>query len=181
MHLWDLNRLSGPFPRLCIIHRYLAAPECFMCSLFFSAAPSSRSFFFFYLLRLSSSTRQSSRRVSFQRPARRKRRERYSVCFLPFRISTIAPYITIFRAMKISMNSATRGLLNICIHYGALRFFQRTLYSTSLTDCLEGSYVTISVETRGVYVDKNGFKFGYVYVRANSNLLVSFENFFCEV
>lgn len=29
MHLWDLNRLSGPFPRLCIIHQYLAVPWMF--------------------------------------------------------------------------------------------------------------------------------------------------------
>lgn len=153
-----------------------------MCSLFFSAAPSSRSFFFFYLSCLSSSTRQSSRRVSFQRPARRERRERYSMRFLPFRISTIAPYITIFRAMKISMNSATRGLLNICIHYGALRFFFSFSFPSyaifrTVNGLPGGSYVTISVKTRGIYVDKNGFKFGYVYVRANSNFLVSLENF----
>jgi len=36
MHLWDLNRLSGPFPRLCIIHRYLAVPWMFYAlALFF--------------------------------------------------------------------------------------------------------------------------------------------------
>lgn len=40
MHLWDLNRLSGPFSRLCIIHRYLAAPWMFYALALFTSVPS---------------------------------------------------------------------------------------------------------------------------------------------